>query len=377
MHLTFLLHWAGRPRETPNAQEDETMRKSTLFAALAAAAATALLMTIGIGAAGQAVPSNTSLPSISGSARDGSILTASHGSWTGNPSSYAYQWERCDAQGGNCTGISGATSKQYTVQTADVGNRLRVQVTATNGSGSGVATSRPTSVVAATGQAPKNTAAPTISGTTKEGSTLTVNHGTWTGTQPITFTYQWQRCDATGGNCTSIAGATGGTYVLTSADVGNTIRANVTAKNSRGSALATTAETDLIAPATGGGGHAISVAQVSLPNRLVVDKVSFAPSPLRSHDPLVARFHVEDTRGFSIQGALVYALGLPYNYAFAAPETPTDSSGWATIQIRPRPELPLRNGGALVIFVRARKPGDNLLAGVSTRRLVQARISAP
>ena len=84
-----------------------------------------------------------------------------------------------------------------------------------------------------------------------------------------------------------------------------------------------------------------------------------------------------DTRGFSIQGALVYALGLPYNYAYTPAETPTDSSGWATISIRPKPDLPLRNGGALVIFVRARKPGDNLLAGVSTRRLVQARVSAP
>jgi hypothetical protein len=336
----------------------------------------ALLMTIGIGAASKAVPSNTSLPSISGSAKDGSIVTAAHGTWTGNPTSYAYQWQRCDTQGGSCNPITGATSRQYTVATADVGNRLRVQVTATNASGNGVATSRPTAVVAATGQAPKNTAAPTITGTTKEGSILTVNHGTWTGSQPITFTDQWQRCDATGGNCTSIAGATSGTYTLASADVGGTIRVNVTAKNSRGSTLATSAETALIAPATSGG-KAIAVAQVSLPNRLVVDKVAFSPNPLRSRDPLTARFHVVDTRGFSIQGALVYALGLPYNYAYSAPETPTDSSGWATIAIRPRPNLPLRSGGALVIFVRARKPGDDLLAGVSTRRLVQARVSAP
>jgi hypothetical protein len=338
----------------------------------------ALLMTIGIGAARQAVPSNTSLPSISGSARDGSVLTASHGNWTGSPKSYDYQWQRCDASGGNCNAISGATSRQYTLTSTDVGNRVRVQVTATNASGNGVAVSRPTNVVQATGQAPKNTAAPTISGATKEGSTLTAGNGSWTGSQPITYTVQWQRCDATGGNCANIAGATNSTYALTSADVGNTIRVNVTAKNAKGATLATSAETDLIAPSDANtGGKAIAVAQVSLPNRLVVNQVQFSPNPIRSHDPFTAKFHVVDTRGFSIQGALVYALGLPYNYAYTPAETPTDSSGWATISIRPRPALPLHNGGALVIFVRARKPGDNLLAGVSTRRLVQARVAAP
>ena len=99
-----------------------------------------------------------------------------------------------------------------------------------------------------------------------------------------------------------------------------------------------------------------------------------APSPLRSHDPLIARFHVVDTRGFSIQGALVYILGLPYGWTFKAAETPTDNTGWATIQMRPTRNLPLSHRGALVMFVRARKPGENLLAGVSTRRLVQVSI---
>jgi len=104
--------------------------------------------------------------------------------------------------------------------------------------------------------------------------------------------------------------------------------------------------------------------------------VSFSPNPLRSRSAFTARFHVSDTRGFSIQGALVYALGLPYNYARNAPEVATDGTGWATITIQPTAQLPLRRGGALVIFVRARKPGDNLLAGVSTRRLVQAAVSS-
>src|SRR5579872_5909169 len=102
--------------------------------ACAAAVPTLIVAATSLGQS-TAVPSNTSLPSISGSARDGSDLTASHGSWDGNPSSYAYAWLRCDTQGGSCKAIGGATSRMYTVQTADVGSRLRVQVTATNGAG--------------------------------------------------------------------------------------------------------------------------------------------------------------------------------------------------------------------------------------------------
>jgi hypothetical protein len=343
------------------------------IALLAGAVGLALAALVGVGAAvGQAAPTNTSLPSIGGSAKDGSLLTAFNGSWTGSPTSFAYVWERCDSAGGNCAAIAGATSKQYTATTADVGHRLRVIVTATNSSGSGTATSRPTNTVQATGAAPKNTSAPTISGTPKENAVLTVNHGNWSGTNPITFAYQWQRCDATGGNCTNIAGATNTTYTATSADVANVLRVNVTATNSKGSTTATSQETGIVVPATVGS-HTISVTQVSLPNRLIVDGVKFSPATLTSRAPAVARFHVSDTRGFSVQGALVFALGLPYGWVRNAPEVTTDGTGWATLTLSPTTNMPLRRG-ALVVFVRARKPGDNLLAGVSTRRLVQVSI---
>jgi hypothetical protein len=349
------------------------LRLRRLFVLACAAAVPTLIVAAASLGQSTASPSNTSLPSISGSARDGSLLRATHGSWTGSPTSYAYQWLRCDAQAGNCAQITGATSDHYTVTTADVAHRLRVQVTATNASGSGNATSRPTDVVQPTGTAPKNTAPPTISGTPQQGSTLTVSPGSWSGTPAPTFSYQWQRCVGTGGGCTAISGATSTTYTTTSADVAHTLLAEVTAKNTTGSSTANTSETDLIAPAKGGGGSAISVTQVSLPNRLVIDGVKFSPTPATSRGVITARFHVSDTRGFSISGALVYALGLPYGWVYSAPEQPTDSTGWATIQIRPTANMPLKRGD-LVIFVRARKPGDNLLAGVSTRRLVQEPI---
>jgi hypothetical protein len=347
------------------------MRFRRMIALACAAAVPTLIVAATSLGQSTAAPSNTSLPSISGSARDGSLLTASHGSWTGSPTSYAYQWLRCDAEGGNCGSIAGATSDKYTVQTADVGHRLRVQVTATNKDGSGVAVSRPTGVVQPTGTAPKNTSPPTISGTPQEGSTLTVSPGSWSGTPTPSFSYQWERCVGTGGGCTAIAGATATTYTATSADVAHTLLVQVTAKNSLGTSTANTAETDLIRPGkVAQGGAAISVSQVSLPNRLIIDGVKFSPSPATTRGLITARFHVSDTRGFSISGALVFVLGLPYGWVYGSPETPTDSTGWATIQIRPTRNMPLRRGD-LVMFVRARKPGDSLLAGVSTRRLVQ------
>src|SRR5439155_10446484 len=175
----------------------------------------------------------------------GQTLTASPGTWTGaQPITFAYQWQRCSSSGSACAAISGATSPSYAVTSADVGATVRVVVTATNSVGSATASSTPTAVVQATSSSPVNTAPPTISGTAREGQTLNAGAGGWTGTQPITFTYQWQRCDSSGSACT--AAGTGSTYLLTSTDVGHTVRVAVTATNSAGTATATTSPTALV-----------------------------------------------------------------------------------------------------------------------------------
>ena len=86
---------------------------------------------------------------------------------------------------------------------------------------------------------PANSAVPTISGTTNVGDTLTAGNGTWSGYPAPAFTYQWKRCDSDGNNCANVASATAGTYMIVSADQGNTLRDVVTARNGSGSSAAT------------------------------------------------------------------------------------------------------------------------------------------
>ena len=92
---------------------------------------------------------------------------------------------------------------------------------------------------------PANTSVPTISGTTQVGQTLTADPGQWTGTQPITFAYQWERCNPV---CFPIAGATNATHVLANGDVGFTVHVVVTATNADGSATATSNDSAVVTP---------------------------------------------------------------------------------------------------------------------------------
>ena len=88
-----------------------------------------------------------------------------------------------------------------------------MRVVATNAGGSTPASSLPSAPVAP--DPPANVDLPTTSGTTRDGQTLTAGAGVWTGSPVIDFTYQWQRCDAAGDNCSDISGATGSDYGLT------------------------------------------------------------------------------------------------------------------------------------------------------------------
>jgi len=180
-----------------------------------------------------AAPVNAAPPTVSGTAREGSTLTASSGSWGGTtPISYAYRWQRCNSSGASCGGISGATSPTYRLAAGDVGHTIRVRVTATNSDGSAQAFSSPTGVVAAAGAAPAPTSQPTPRGSPIEGNTLTASNGSWSGTRPSSFKYQWQRCTT---SCSDIPGATARTYKLVADDVGKRMRYQLVALSSAGS----------------------------------------------------------------------------------------------------------------------------------------------
>jgi hypothetical protein len=243
---------------------------------------------------------------------------------------------------------------------------------------------------AATQNPPGVRSLPAILGRTVEGATLRATNGQWSGATPRTFSYQWRRCGPAGGNCVDIAGATTNRYTLAGEDVGRTLRVRVTARNADGSATAVSPRTAVIRAAGGStqtgpagqirladGKVSVPVTSVSLPQRLVISQVAFTPNPVRSRNPFTARFRVTDTRGFVVRGALVYLLGVPYSRIQTVAEQATGTDGFVTFTLTPTAGLPLKNGFYLVTFVRARKPGDSLLAGVSTRRLVQVRLGAP
>jgi beta-glucanase (GH16 family) len=171
------------------------------------------------------------LPTIGGLAQQGQTLTATTGSWSNSPTSYAYQWQNCRT---TCTDISGATESSYTLQSLDVGDTVDVVVTAANAAGSSAATSAPTLAIASGGVAPALVSEPVISGTVATGDTLTTTNGSWTGS-PTSYTYQWQDCGTDGTGCSDISGATNSTYLVQPGDAGHTIEALVTATNGAGS----------------------------------------------------------------------------------------------------------------------------------------------
>jgi hypothetical protein len=228
------------------------MRRSWQVRAMAPAlgALVALLAVGGAQAMRTAAPVNTVAPAISGTPTVGQALTTNDGTWSNTPTSFAYQWLRCNGGGNSCATVANGTQKTYTLVGADAGHTMRARVTATNADGSNSAQSDQTAAVAAAtvSGTPKNTASPTISGTPKVGQQLSADPGSWTAS-PTSFTYQWQRCDADVASCSNVIGATSKAYGLQTGDLGYRLRVVVTAHNAKGTGTATSAITTVVAPA--------------------------------------------------------------------------------------------------------------------------------
>ena len=201
-------------------------------------------------------PVNTVEPTVVGTARQGSVLTATAGSWTFLGST-AIAWERCDATGANCQDVVGETSDRVRLTAAEVGSRLRVRVVGTNDSGATTARSGLTAVVvprapvAITGltavvvpPAPVAITKPTIAGSARVGRALHAGAGSWS--EPADVRLVWQSCDGSGASCTDIAGAAGPAFTPMRDHVGRRIRVRAAASNAGGAGQATSQATPVV-----------------------------------------------------------------------------------------------------------------------------------
>ncbi len=135
-------------------------------------------------------------------------------------------WLPCTTPIHQIYGALGAGSHTFAVQTTDAAGNTS------------------TASYSWTVTAPANTSLPAISGSATVGQALSVSAGTWTGSP--TFTYQWLRCDVIGMSCWPIAGASSSSYTPEAADVGLTLKAQVTATTSAGSTVAESSPTAVV-----------------------------------------------------------------------------------------------------------------------------------
>jgi hypothetical protein len=199
-----------------------------------------------------AEPTLITSPAISGLAIVDEILTATTGTYNAFPAAtYTYQWQSCTTvELSTCTPILGALQATYTLLTADIGNFLRVMVTATNNLGLRGTPSPLTTIVLGT-SVPNTSTLPIISGVVIHRQVLTVTSSGWSGTPIGVLSYQWQRCSAINqAECIDLKGETKTSYTLNFDDVNNFIRVTVKSTNRVGVGTIVSANTSKIMYAT-------------------------------------------------------------------------------------------------------------------------------
>jgi hypothetical protein len=226
--------------------------------------ATAFASLVGPVAGSPALISSRSQPVVSGDVAPGASIQVAPGLWRPRPTSFAYQWARCNAHARACAPIQGATSDKYAVQQADAGHSLVAIVQARVG-----ALSRAVfSVAAAPGLpaggeqlGPSSSAPPLVGEVLQQGGHLVGQTGAWSGSGAIAYAYQWYRCDTAGAHCSRIHRGTKLTYTPSARDVGHTLGLAVSATDSSGTA---TAYAGLIGPVAALGAPVVSTGQPTL-----------------------------------------------------------------------------------------------------------------
>ena len=180
---------------------------------------------------------NVATPTVSGTAKVGSALTATGGTWNPADATLTYQW-RADG-----AAVSGATAKTFTPTTAQQGDRITVTVTAKRvGYAAATAVSAATAAVLP-GQI-SSTAPPSVSGDPQVGGELTAAGGSWS-PSPDALSYQWTA------DGTAVTGADDTTLPMSPELVGKKVAVKVTASKSGYPAVTkSSAATAAVAPGT-------------------------------------------------------------------------------------------------------------------------------
>jgi hypothetical protein len=121
----------------------------------------------------------------------------------------------------------------------------------------------------------------------------------------------------------------------------------------------------------------VPIAQLTPPARLqIVDfEVVSGPVNAQTHS-FQLKVHVGSTCGLAVEGASVYVTAVPYNQFDIPEERPTANDGTVVLAFNRLSGFPASDKqGQLTLFIRATKPGEDILAGVSTRRLVAVDFS--
>ncbi|MGR3378675.1 calcium-binding protein [Salipiger abyssi] len=164
--------------------------------------------------------------SISGTSTEGQVLTAMTGSLSDGDGLGAlrYQWLRDGAE------IERANGTTYTLTDADIGARITLRVSYTDGQGTAESVTSPaTSAVRNVNDSP--TGGVTVDGTAAEGETLSANTTTLADGDGLgVLSYQWLRDGA------GISGATGASYTLVADDIGSQISVRIRYTDGHGTA---------------------------------------------------------------------------------------------------------------------------------------------
>jgi hypothetical protein len=235
---------------------------------------------------------------------------------------------------------------------------------------------------------PVNTSTPSIVVVPGQGSHVNVTQGSWGG-NPTSFSYQYLRCPGGGGPsdgslCTPIGPPTPVPTMLvtTPADSGHSLRVRVTATNAGGStsvlsapsATGFTSDINVLGcpPVQQAGA---TVEELRPPARLEFDRHTNSPAVItRSTRRLTLRIEVVACDDQAVRGAVVYATPTPFQM-FSNAEGTTDATGWVTLTMRRQRHFPATpRQQNFIVFVRATRPGDPLLGGISTRQLISLRV---